>query len=84
MHFAFVLLKFGLGPIDKTLRHLSEITGIKESYVVHGDYDILTFIQADSMATLKHIIAFDIGKMTNIRSLLVLTVVTPTDIELKL
>jgi DNA-binding Lrp family transcriptional regulator len=55
MHFAFVLLKLSLGPIEEVLRHLSEITSIKETHIVHGDYDIITFIEADSMATLKHV-----------------------------
>ena len=48
MHYAFLLLKLKVGPIDEVLRRLSEIPNIKETHIVLGDYDIITFIEAET------------------------------------
>ena len=76
MHSAFVLLKLNLGPIEVVLRRLSEIPNIKEAHIVLGDYDIIIFIEADTMASLKQIVFSDISKLVNVRSLLVFPVIT--------
>lgn len=75
MHFAFVLLELSLGPIEETLRLLSEIPPIKETHIVFGGYDVITAIEADSNATLKQVALSEIGKLGNVRSTLVLKVV---------
>ena len=75
MHHAFVLIKLKVGPMDEVLRRLSEIPNIKETHIVLGDYDIIIFIEAETTARALVVIA-GIGKLVNIRSLQVLTVIT--------
>ena len=76
MQSAFVLVKLKIGPIEIVLRRLSEIPHIKEAHIVLGDYDVIIYIEADTMSSLKQIVFSDIGKLVNVRSLLVLTVIT--------
>ena len=75
MHYAFLLLKLKVGPIDEVLRRLSEIPNIKETHIVLGDYDIITFIEAETKVRVGIVIA-SISKLVNIRSLHVLNVIT--------
>jgi DNA-binding Lrp family transcriptional regulator len=75
MQSAFVLLKLKLGPIEVVLRRLSEIPHIKEVHIVLGDYDVIIFIEADTLSSLKQIVFSDINKLVNVRSLRLLTVI---------
>jgi DNA-binding Lrp family transcriptional regulator len=69
---AFVLLNVESGAEDTVLKHINKISGIQESYVSYGVYDLIIKVNADTMEELKDAITNKIRVINQVRSTLTL------------
>ena len=53
---AFILLISTLGFENDVLEVLKDIPGVRETFIVHGVYDVLLKVEADTMGELKELI----------------------------
>ena len=56
MAMAFILLVSTLGFENDVLEVLKDIPGVRETFKVHGVYDIILKVEADTMGELKELI----------------------------
>jgi len=56
MAMAFVLLVSTLGFENDILEVLKDIPGVREAFIVHGVYDVILKVEADTMGELKELI----------------------------
>jgi len=56
MAMAFILLISTLGFENDVLEVLKDIPGVRETFIVHGVYDVLLKVEADTMGELKELI----------------------------
>jgi DNA-binding Lrp family transcriptional regulator len=69
---AYVLINCDLGAEERIYTELKSINKIKETQSVFGAYDIITKIEASSVALIKDIIATKIRPIARIRYTLTL------------
>jgi len=72
---AFVLINAEIGFESSVFRELEKISSIKEAYVLHGIYDIIAKVEAESMDKLKGIISGNIRCLDKVRSTLTMIVI---------
>lgn len=73
---AIVLLNADLASEDLVLNELREIEGITEVYKVHGVYDIVAKVEAQTFSKLKEIISRKLRGINAIRSTITMMVTT--------
>ena len=56
MAMAFILLISTIGFENDALEVLKDIPGVSETFVVHGVYDIILKVEADTMGELRELI----------------------------
>ena len=56
MAMAFILLISTLGFANDALEVLKDIPGVRETFKVHGVYDVILKVEADTMGELKELI----------------------------
>jgi len=56
MAMAFILLVSTLGFENDILEVLKDIPGVRETFKVHGVYDVILKVEADTMGELKELI----------------------------
>jgi len=56
MVMAFILLVSTLGFENDVLEVLKDIPGVRETFKVHGVYDVILKVEADTMGELKELI----------------------------
>ena len=71
---AFVLIDAKLGSENVVLGALKKVSGVKEAYIVYGDYDIIAKIQADTSDELKEIVTLQVRRMEEVHSTLTMIV----------
>lgn len=69
---AFVLINVDTGSEEEVIKVLRTISGIEESYLSYGVYDIIAKVKSESMDGLKDLITKKIRNVTKVRSTLTL------------
>ena len=69
---AFVLINVDSGTEEEVIKELRAISGIEESYLSYGVYDIIIKVKAENMDNLKDLVTRKIRNLTNVRSTLTL------------
>ncbi|MEM2940348.1 MAG: Lrp/AsnC ligand binding domain-containing protein [Thermoproteota archaeon] len=69
---AYVLINVEIGTENDVLNRLKEITGVVESWIVFGVYDIITKVEAENSEKLKEFISRSIRKIEGVRNTLTL------------
>lgn len=75
MNQAWILVNTILGKERQALEELRRTPGVKEAHLVMGDYDIIVFIEADSMKQLKDILSWNIRRHKNICNTITMIVI---------
>jgi DNA-binding Lrp family transcriptional regulator len=75
MNQAWVLVNTILGKERLALEELRKTPGVTEAHLVMGDYDIMVFIEADSMKKLNDILSWNIRRNKNICNTITMVVV---------
>ena len=72
MEKAYVLLTVEMGFGKEVLNALDEIPDVKGSYQLHGVYDLIIYVEAETLQELKDLInrIRDIGKIRSTLSLI--------------
>ena len=63
---AWVLVSTILGKERLALDELKKISGVMEAHLVLGEFDIMVFIEANSMKQLEDILSWNIRRQKNI------------------
>jgi DNA-binding Lrp family transcriptional regulator len=71
----FVFVNTKKGFEKSVLKKLRKLPKIKEAYLTHGAYDIVTKIDVDSIDNLKKVVAFNIRLQDNVESTLTMMVI---------
>lgn len=69
---AFILINTALDTEFEVRRALKEIPEVKETYTIHGIYDIIARVETETMQKLKDTINSSIRELDNIRSVITL------------
>ncbi len=69
---AFVLINVDTGFEDEVIKELRTVSGVEQSYLTYGVYDIIALVKAESMDSLKDLVTRKIRSLTNVRSTLTL------------
>ena len=72
MEKAYVLLMIEMGSGKEVLNALDEIPDVKEAYQLHGVYDFIIYIEAETLQELKDLINDRIRGIGKIRSAMAL------------
>ncbi len=72
MEKAYVLLTVEMGSGKEVLNVLDEIPDVKKAYQLHGVYDFIIYVEAETLQELKDLInrIRDIGKIRSTLSLI--------------
>ena len=65
---AFVFITTEPASMPKVLKEVKAIEGVEEAEMVYGVYDIVAKVKTETMDKLKHIIAYNIRALANVRS----------------
>jgi DNA-binding Lrp family transcriptional regulator len=57
-----------MGALERVHEALKQIPNVRNVYLVYGNYDIVTQVEADSMSTLKHLVTHTIRRLNDIRT----------------
>jgi DNA-binding Lrp family transcriptional regulator len=57
-----------MGALERVHDALKQIPNVRDICLVYGNYDIVTQVEADSMSTLKHLVAHTIRRLNDIRT----------------
>ena len=74
MAMAYVLLNSEVGFERDVLENLKDIPDVMEAFRLHGVYDIIIHVEADTVGELKELIS-EIRQMENVRSVLMMIVI---------
>lgn len=78
MSIAFVLINTETGFMDRVLKALGQLEGVKEAYSVYGVYDIVAKVETETTGQLKDIVT-SMRKLGNVRTTLTMIVVELTE-----
>ena len=71
---AYVLINTKQGVIDEVLGLVKKIDNVTEAYAVHGLYDIVAKIEAETKERLKNTVTWKIKQLYGLRSAFILIV----------
>jgi len=77
MRRAYVLIISIVGSEEEALEEVRGIPEVKEVHLIHGVYDIIVRVEAETVQGLKDIVASKIGSIDKVRSTLTLVCVQP-------
>lgn len=77
---AFILINTDLHVYDDILNTLRKVEGVKEVYKLHGVYDIIAKVEADSMEKFKEIVNRKLRSAREIKSTITMIVSEDTRI----
>jgi len=69
METAFILIHTQPGSEEKVAKDLRKIRGIKEAYVVFGEYDVIAKVQAWTREGINNLVASYIQKINGVKNL---------------
>ena len=70
MTLCYVLMNVELGSEEQVLEEVRKVPNVKECHRVYEIYDIIANVEADSMDTLKQVVAWKIRRLDGVRSTL--------------
>lgn len=65
---AYVLINTEPEKMEKVVKDVRKIEGVKEAQMVYGVYDIVATIKTDTMDKLKEIVTWNIRRLESVRS----------------
>jgi DNA-binding Lrp family transcriptional regulator len=65
---AFVLINIESGSEDYVLKQLKNLSGVKESCVSYGVYDLIVKVKVETMDELKEIVSYKIRSIDKVVS----------------
>jgi DNA-binding Lrp family transcriptional regulator len=65
---AFVFITTEPASMPEVLNKVKAVEGVEEAEMVYGNYDIVARVKTETMDKLKHIIAYQIRALSNVRS----------------
>ena len=65
---AFVFITTEPASMPQVLKEVKAVDGVEEAEMVYGVYDIVARVKTETMDKLKHIIAYNIRALANVRS----------------
>ena len=68
MRRAFVLISSDPGAEDEVLKAVEEIPEVREAYQLHGVYDIIIQVEAETVKELNDIVVFKIRNLDKVRA----------------
>ena len=68
MPLAYVLVNTEIGTDDSVLKEITKLNCVVEAHQVYGVYDIVVKVYTDSMKHLKEVVAWNIQKISNVKS----------------
>jgi DNA-binding Lrp family transcriptional regulator len=71
---AYVLINTEIGAIPEVLGAVKKIKEVKEAYAVYGVHDIVTKIEAETLAKLKETVTLKVRHIDKVRSTLTMIV----------
>jgi DNA-binding Lrp family transcriptional regulator len=72
---AFVLINTEIDAMEKVLKALENVEGVKEAYSVFGVYDVVVKVEATSMDKIKDLVTYRIRRLDGISSSLTMIVI---------
>ena len=72
---AYVLINTEPEKMEKVVKDIQKIEGVKEAQMVYGVYDIVATVKTDTMDKLKGIVTWDIRRLEGVRSTLTMIVI---------
>jgi DNA-binding Lrp family transcriptional regulator len=72
---AFVLINTEIDAMEKVLKALKDVEGVKEAYSVFGVYDVVVKVEEASMDKIKDLITYRIRRLDGVSSSLTMIVV---------
>ena len=74
MNQAWVLINTKIGNEREALEDLRKISGISETHIITGDYDIMLLVEANSMKQLNDILSWNIRRQKDVLSTITMVV----------
>jgi DNA-binding Lrp family transcriptional regulator len=71
---AFVLINTKIDAMEKVLKALKNVEGVKEAYSVFGVYDVVVKVEAASMDKIKDLLTYRIRRLDGVKSSLTMIV----------
>jgi DNA-binding Lrp family transcriptional regulator len=68
MNAAYVLMNVEAGKVQKAVTGLKSIKGVKTVHAVAGPYDIIAYVEAESLEKLGERVLLQVHHLTGIRS----------------
>ncbi|MCI0527970.1 MAG: Lrp/AsnC ligand binding domain-containing protein [Nitrospira sp.] len=65
---AYILMNIESGKVGKAHTAIKGIKGVKEAYIVAGTFDIIAFVEANSLEQLSQRILMEIQTISGVRS----------------
>jgi len=65
---AYVLINTEPEKMEKVVKDIRKIEGVKEAQMVYGVYDIVATVKTDTMDKLKEIVTWNIRRLESVRS----------------
>ena len=81
MEKVYVLLKVEVGSEREVLNALDEIPDVKEAYQIHGLYDLIICVEAETLQEFKDVIYKRIKNIDKIRSTLTMICIKDGDVQ---
>ncbi len=72
---AFVLIKVSVGKVDSVIQGVRGIRGVKETYTVAGEYDVIAKVEVGELRELKDLVAGNIHRIEGVERTLTLIAV---------
>ena len=72
---AFVLINTEIDAMEKVLKALENVEGVKEAYSVFGVYDVVVKVEAASLDRIKNLITYKIRRLDGVKSSLTMIVI---------
>ena len=71
---AYIFINTEIGSIFEVLEAVKKLDNVTEAHSVYGVYDIVTKVEAESMAKLKETVTWKIRRLNKVRSTLTMIV----------
>lgn len=71
---AYIFINTEIGSVSEVLEAVNKIKNVTEAHSVYGVYDIVTKVEAESIAKLKETVTWKIRRLNKVRSTLTMIV----------
>jgi len=64
-----------IDAMEKVLKALAKVEGVKEAYSLYGVYDVIVKVEADSMDKINDLVSYKIRRVDGVNSTLTMIVI---------